>query len=153
MTAANRVRRWRSKEVSRLSTWSNGLRRIGAEPVAEIDGAGNWSRSLVQREAGHAKCFARCSSLSSCWPVPVVVRRMTQADTTRGWELKPPAPDAVAVALTEKMPGIYPAGSRIKARDALGGFGPCDNYPKDLGEKNWGAKGVVSVVAFPDEPV
>ncbi len=75
------------------------------------------------------------------------------ADTTRGWELKPPAPNAVPVAPTEKMPGIYPAGSRIKDCDALGGFGPCDNYPKDLGEKNWGAKGVISVVAFPDELV
>jgi hypothetical protein len=51
------------------------------------------------------------------------------------------------------MPGIYPAGSRIKDPDALGGFGPCDNYPKELGEKEWGAKGAVSLIAFPDEPV
>src|SRR4051794_20019073 len=41
-----------------------------------------------------------------------------------GWELKPPAADAQPVAASEKMPGIYPAGSRIKDREALGGFGP-----------------------------
>jgi hypothetical protein len=51
------------------------------------------------------------------------------------------------------MTGTYPVGSRIKDRKALGGFGPCDNYPKDLGEKDWGAKGVISLVAFPEEPV
>src|SRR5207244_152472 len=53
----------------------------------------------------------------------------------------------------EKPPGIYPAGSRIKDPDALGGFGPCENYPKDLAGQDWGAKGAISVVAFPDEPV
>jgi len=51
------------------------------------------------------------------------------------------------------MPGIYPAGSRIKDRDALGGFGPCDNFPKELSGRNWGASGAVSLVAFPEEPV
>jgi hypothetical protein len=75
------------------------------------------------------------------------------ADNSPGWELKPPAPDASPITATKKMPGIYPAGSRIKDPDALGGFGPCDNYPKELGEKEWGAKGAVSLVAFPDEPV
>jgi len=51
------------------------------------------------------------------------------------------------------MPGIYPAGSRIKDPDALGGFRPCDNYPWSLDGKQWGAGGVVSIVAFPDEAV
>jgi hypothetical protein len=75
------------------------------------------------------------------------------ASDAQGWELKPPAPDATPVAAKEKMPGIYPAGSRIKDRAALGGFGPCDNYPKDLAGRKWGTQGVVAIVAFPDEPV
>lgn len=70
-----------------------------------------------------------------------------------GWELKPPAADAKPVAAGEKMPGIYPAGSRIKDREALGGFGPCDNFPHDLAGRGWGTKGAVALVAFPDEPV
>jgi len=74
-------------------------------------------------------------------------------DTAPGWELKPPSPDAAPVTAKEKMPGIYPAGSRIKDADALGGFGPCDNYPKDLAGKDWGAKAMVSIIAFHDEPV
>jgi hypothetical protein len=53
----------------------------------------------------------------------------------------------------EKPPGIYPAGSRIKDPDVLGGFGPCENYPKDLAEWDWGTKGAISVIAFPEEPV
>lgn len=70
-----------------------------------------------------------------------------------GWELKPPAPDATPVRATEQLAGIYPAGSRIKDRDALGGFGPCDNYPWDLAGKEWGADEAVSIIAFPEEPV
>ena len=51
------------------------------------------------------------------------------------------------------MPGIYPVGSRIKDPDALGGFGPCDNYPKTIAGQDWREKDAVSIVAFPDEPV
>ena len=69
------------------------------------------------------------------------------ANHAPGWELKPPASDAVPVSASEKMPGIYPVGT------ALGGFGPCDNYPKDLGERDWGVKGAISLIAFPGEPV
>jgi hypothetical protein len=57
------------------------------------------------------------------------------------------------VAAKELMPGIYPVGSRIRDPQPLGGFGTCDNFPKDLGDKEWGAKGTISLVAFPDEPV
>jgi hypothetical protein len=74
-------------------------------------------------------------------------------DGAPGWELKPPTADAEAVTAKERMPGLYPAGSRIKDREALGGFGPCDNYPKDLGGNEWGAAGAVSLVAFTDEAV
>jgi HEAT repeat protein len=49
--------------------------------------------------------------------------------------------------------GVYPAASRIKDDKAPGGFGCCDNYPLDLGQRAWGADGVVALVAFPDEPV
>jgi hypothetical protein len=75
------------------------------------------------------------------------------ADESPGWELKPPAPGAAPVRATKMLRGIYPAGSRIQDQNALGGFGPCANYPKDLADKQWGAPGAVSVVAFPDEPV
>ena len=47
------------------------------------------------------------------------------------------------MSATEKMRGLYPAGSRIKDQEALGGFGPCDNYPKDLAGKEWGGNGAV----------
>ncbi len=70
-----------------------------------------------------------------------------------GWKLRPPAPNAAPVAAKEKLPGLYPAGSRIEDHNALGGFGPCGNDPKELGGKEWGENGAVSLVAFPDEPV
>lgn len=54
---------------------------------------------------------------------------------------------------SEKLPGIYPAGSHIMDRQALGGFGPCGNFPHDLSGQDWGTKGAVALVAFPDEPV
>jgi len=66
--------------------------------------------------------------------------------------LTPPAADAEAVSATEQLGGIYPAGSRLPDKKALGGFGPCDNFPHDLGGKDWGDKGAVSVIAFRDEP-
>ena len=75
------------------------------------------------------------------------------ADTASGWLLVPSSADATPVTAKEKLPGIYPAGSRIKDREALGGFGPCSNYPKNLAGKDWGANGTVSIIAFPDEPV
>jgi hypothetical protein len=70
-----------------------------------------------------------------------------------GWDLISPSPNAVAVRASTKLPGIYPAGSRVKDAEALGGFGGCDNFPKNLGDKTWGEKGAVSLIAFPDEPV
>ncbi len=80
-------------------------------------------------------------------------RKGDDAGGAPGWELKPPAPDTKPVQATGKLPGIYPAGSRIKDRDALDGFGPCDNYPWDLAGKKWGTVGAVSIIAFPEEPV
>lgn len=70
-----------------------------------------------------------------------------------GKDLRPPTVDATPVAAKEKMLGIYPAGSRIDDRGARGGFGPSDNFPKDLAGQDWGTAGTVTVVAFPDEPV
>ena len=75
------------------------------------------------------------------------------SESAPAWELKLPAPNATPVAATEKMPGIYPAGSRIKDREALGGFGPCTNFPSDLNGRDWWAPGAVSIVAFPEESV
>jgi len=74
-------------------------------------------------------------------------------DRAAGWVLRPPAAGATPVRAKEKMRGIYPAGSRITDPEALGGFGPCDNDPKDLDGQEWGAKGAVSIVAFPGEAV
>jgi len=73
------------------------------------------------------------------------------ASNTPGWELKPPGPNAAPVVATEKLVGLYPVGSKLLDKDALGGYGSCDNYPFDLSGKPWGTKGVVSLVAFPDE--
>ena len=69
------------------------------------------------------------------------------------WLLRPALPGADTGAGREKPPGIYPAGSRIEDRSAIGGFGPCDNFPKSLDGRDWGAAGAVSLVAFPDEPL
>jgi hypothetical protein len=46
---------------------------------------------------------------------------------------------------------IYPAGSAIEDEEALGGFGPCDNYPRDIAGETWGTADDISLVAFPDE--
>ncbi len=72
---------------------------------------------------------------------------------THGWDLQPPQPAAMPVAANGRLAGIYPVGSWIPDRSALGGFGPCDNYPFDLGKAAWGTKGTISLVAFLDEPV
>lgn len=85
--------------------------------------------------------------------VAVTLGGCNRGDDATGWELQPPAPNATPVTADGRMPGLYPAGSRISDRDAPGGFGPCDNYPKDLGGRGWGTPGAVSLVAFPDEPV
>jgi hypothetical protein len=47
--------------------------------------------------------------------------------------------------------GVYVVGSKIEDTEAPGGFGNCANFPKELAGRVWGAAGVVSVVAFPDE--
>jgi hypothetical protein len=75
------------------------------------------------------------------------------ADDAPGWNLRPPGPDAAAVTANHKLPGQYPAGSRLKDPDARGGFSPCDNYPQDLAGRDWGENGTVALVAFPSEPV
>ena len=74
-----------------------------------------------------------------------------ESRTGPGWELTPPATDADPVSATEQSVGIYPAGSRLPDKKALGGFGPCDNFPHALGQKTWGENDTVSVVAFPEE--
>src|SRR5262249_11371558 len=47
----------------------------------------------------------------------------------------------------------YRVGTRIKDTLALGGFGPCKNWPWSLAREQWGDYGAISLVAFPDEPV
>ena len=71
----------------------------------------------------------------------------------RGWDLQPPPPGAAPFAATGRLDGIYPVGSWIPDRSALGGFGLCHNYPFDIGKRDWGTKGAIALVAFPDEAV
>ena len=74
-------------------------------------------------------------------------------DGRTGWALTPPGSGARPVRASGKLRGIYPVGSKLPDRQAPGGFGPCDNYPFPLGDKPWGTKGAVALVAFADEPV
>jgi hypothetical protein len=94
-----------------------------------------------------ALLFATLLPLAGCH------KRDDPAGDAADWELKPPAPGAAPVTADVKMTSLYPAGSRIRDPDALGGFGRWDNYPKDLAGKEWGAAGAASLLAFPDEPV
>src|SRR5262245_13758748 len=91
-------------------------------------------------------------SAASCQRNPPPDQQNPPAEAT-GWELKPLAPGAVPVAAQARLEGIYPVGSQIPDREAIGGFGPCDNYPMNLGGKDWGTKGAISLVAFSNEPV
>lgn len=59
---------------------------------------------------------------------------------------------ALSVADRFLPEAIYPAGSTIEDEHALGGFGESKNLPQDLAGRDWGTVGVVSLVAFPDEP-
>lgn len=68
------------------------------------------------------------------------------------WELTPPLPGAQPVRATEPLEGIYPAGSRIPDHRAFG-FGRWNNFPKPLGDRNWGKKGELSLIAFDAEPI
>jgi hypothetical protein len=69
------------------------------------------------------------------------------------WELTPPLPDARPVRTNEQLEGIYPAGSRITDHRALGGFGRWNNFPKPLGDRDWGKKGQLTLIAFDAEPI
>jgi hypothetical protein len=84
---------------------------------------------------------------------PDVDRDDPDAGDPVAWDLHPAAADAPLFGVSEQRPGVYPVGSRVPDREALGGFGPCARYPKDLGDKDWGDTGKVSLIAFPDEAV
>jgi hypothetical protein len=49
--------------------------------------------------------------------------------------------------------GWYCAGSKLTDDKALGGFGPCDNFPKKCANESPGTKGQLSLVAYPAEVV
>jgi hypothetical protein len=76
-----------------------------------------------------------------------------RAGDPAAWNLRPVAADLPFLAVDRQSRGVYPVGSRVRDREAPGGFGPCANYPKDLGDHAWGDAGRVSLVAFPDEAV
>jgi hypothetical protein len=55
---------------------------------------------------------------------------------------------------TRQVPrGWYYAGSNLKDEKALGGFGPCDNFPKKIKDDLPGKPGELALIAFPDEIV
>jgi hypothetical protein len=47
--------------------------------------------------------------------------------------------------------GWYYAGSKVMDEKAIGGFGPCNNFPKKCPEEFPGPEGKLSLIAFPDE--
>jgi hypothetical protein len=49
--------------------------------------------------------------------------------------------------------GWYCAGSKLKDEKALGGFGPCDNFPKKCANDFPGTAGRLSFIAYPGEIV
>ena len=77
----------------------------------------------------------------------------SKAPRPKEWRFAPPDPDAVGVITDKRMGGIYPVGSRLPDREALGGFGGCDNFPLNLGDNAWGEKGKLSLVVDPEEAV
>jgi HEAT repeat protein len=123
------------------------MRGSGTGQDAEAD------RTHSAKEGVVSRTFWSWIALLSTGMVAYLFGTLTpEADPAR-WDLKPPAADAVPVTAPRRLPGIYPAGSRIADPKALGGFGRCDNYPRDLGGKDWGIKGKIALVAFPDEIV
>lgn len=85
----------------------------------------------------------------------LVGQELLESKTPRpeGWGFTPPGPGAKAVSTESRLGGIYPVGSRVADHAAPGGFGGCDNFPVDLGDKEWGEKGKLSLVVEPDEVV
>src|SRR5262245_37372459 len=49
--------------------------------------------------------------------------------------------------------GWYCAGSKLTDDQALGGFGPCDNLPKDCADDAPGPRGQLALIAYPGELV
>jgi hypothetical protein len=50
-------------------------------------------------------------------------------------------------------PAVYLAASRIRDKKAPGGFSRCGNYPIDIGTKDLGEEGKISLIVTPDEAV
>lgn len=67
--------------------------------------------------------------------------------------LTPPLPGAKPLEVKERIGGFYSAVSKLKNTDTRDGIGVRWNWPKELGNKNWGAAGTLALVAFPDEHV
>jgi hypothetical protein len=65
----------------------------------------------------------------------------------------PSLPGAKRLEVKERQTGWYSAVSKLKNTDTRDGIGVRWNWPKELGDKPWGAKGTISLVAFPGEAV
>src|SRR5438105_3573616 len=76
-----------------------------------------------------------------------------EGDDERVYRLKAASPDAKPLELKERKTGWYSAVSKLKDTDTRDGIGVRYNWPKELGDKPWGAKGIISLVAFPAEAV
>ena|ERR1700677_125397 len=104
----------------------------------------------------NVSCFfivAACIMSSACVEQGKTQPEPGPTSSADGWKLLPPATEATAVATKERLRGLYPAGCKIDDDKAPGGFGPCNNYAFELGNKDWGTKGRISLVAFPEEQV
>lgn len=69
------------------------------------------------------------------------------------YRLMPAPPGAKPLEVKERQTGWYSAVSKLKNTDTRDGIGVRWNWPKELGDKPWGAKGTISLVAFPEEAV
>ncbi|MBI1831369.1 MAG: HEAT repeat domain-containing protein [Planctomycetes bacterium] len=65
----------------------------------------------------------------------------------------PPLANAPPFEAKQRLAGAYSARSTLKDDNPLDGIGVVDNWSKLLDAKGWGAKGAVSLIAFPNEAV
>jgi hypothetical protein len=68
-------------------------------------------------------------------------------------KLTPPLPGAKPLEVKERLRGLYSAVSKLNNTDTRDGIGVRWNWPKELGNQPWGAKGTVALVANPNEHV
>lgn len=89
-------------------------------------------------------CFLAVAAVTTAGP---------EADNARVQRLMPPLPGAKPLEVQARIGSFYSAVSKLNNTDTRDGIGVRWNWPKELGDQNWGAAGDLSLVAFPDEHV